>query len=122
MYEYSGGTQLFKENDEDKGSEKMKKKIEKCVSGSGGGYAAPVRELPRGVFQQKKWDQCASSSNSSNIPMKETWDCHRVSLQYSIHGVPSTALYMVETKLEDDVRYIILVYTVIHLLYIRKID
>ena len=49
-----GEQDCFKKNDNDKGTRKMKKKKEKHVSSSGGGLAAPVQELPRGVFLQKK--------------------------------------------------------------------
>jgi len=80
------------------------KKSKKKKTSGGGGFAAPVRELPRGVFLPNKWDRNASSSSSDSSAKDTTRDCcHGVSLRYSKCGMPSTALRVAETKLEEDV-------------------
>jgi len=57
---------------------------EKAGKKSGGGFAAPVRELPRGVFLPRKWDQFASKLSTEVN--------HRVLLRYRKNGMPATVL------------------------------
>ena len=53
------------------------------------GFAAPIRELPRGVFLPKMWDAHASLYSHSDITSNRT---HRVLLRYSKIGMPVTIL------------------------------
>jgi len=58
------------------------------------GFAAPIRELPRGSFLPKKWDEHANLYYASNIGTR------RVILRYCKIGMPVTIL-KVETAVQD---------------------